>query len=458
MRFVPVKEMKVVLDLEGSKRDLGTLAWSSDERQAYFQYASDFIAAPLPVSPFRLSVRTGWTPPGDVPSEFQKVHGLFNDSLPDGWGKLLLDRRLEKIGIRLGDVTPLDRLSAVGTNGMGALAFIPELPHDKQGQKDLDWFVEQVERIYGEMDTADIDALQEAQGGSAGVRPKIMVGLNNERKSFHLDYGGDVPPGFERWMVKGRSIHDRVDIGVEEHAYALMARGAGLAVADTSVIKTAKGNRLFATKRFDRSTNGRLHMHTASGLANASHRSPQLDYETLHKITAMLTRNSHDVSRMFRHMTFNVFARNRDDHSKNHAFLMGADGGWTLSPAYDLTYSDGPGGEHSAAIAGEGRNPGREHLLAVAKAASIAEREALEVIEEVRAAVDQWPRYADEAGLGKARATELDEKLNGLRQPQVKDKRKREPTTAKPVPRPALKNKSSDDDGYDSGSGSGFRK
>jgi serine/threonine-protein kinase HipA len=458
MRFIPVKEMKVVLDLEGSKRELGTLAWSSDERQAYFQYASDFIAAPLPMSPFRLPARPGWAAPGDVPSEFGRIHGLFNDSVPDGWGRMLLDRRLENIGVRPSDVTPLDRLSAVGTDGMGALAFIPELPHDKQGQNDLDWFVEQVERIHGEMDTADIDALQEAQGGSAGARPKIMVGLNNQKKSFHLDYGGDVPPGFERWMVKGRSIDDRKDIGVEEHAYALMARGAGLAMSDTCVIKTAKGSRLFATKRFDRNSNGRLHMHTASGLANVSHRLPQLDYEALHNITAMLTRNSQDVLRMFRNMTFNVFARNRDDHSKNHAFLMDAGGRWTLSPAYDLTYSDGPGGEHSAAIAGEGRNPGREHLLAVAKSASIVEREALEVIEEVRAAVDRWPRYADEAGLGKLRASELDQKLNGPRRPQAKGRPEPESAASRSAPRPTPRKKPSDDDGYDPGGGSGFKR
>ena len=298
---------------------------------------------------------------------------------------------------------------------MGALVFIPELPQGKHGQNDLDWFVEQVDHVQSEMDTAEIDALQEAQGGSAGARPKIMIGLNSETKSFYLDYGFGMTAGFEHWLVKGRSISDREDIGVEEHAYALMARGAGLEMAETTVINTAKGSHLFATKRFDRNSNGRLHMHTASGLLNASHRAASLDYDTLHKITAVLTRNSQDVRRMFRNMAFNVFARNRDDHAKNHAFLMDASGRWSLSPAYDLTYSEGPGGEHSTAIAGEGRNPGREHLLAVAKGASIAERVALEVIEQVRAAVDQWPRYADEAGLGKARASELDQKLNGTR-------------------------------------------
>lgn len=412
MKFVPIRKMQVLLDLEGTKRELGTLAWSADERQAYFEYAPGFIAAPSPLSPFRLPVRAGLAAAGQVPREFEGLHGLFNDSVPDGWGRLLLDRRLAKIGARSGDISPIDRLSAVGANGMGALVFVPELDQDPRGQDDLDWFVEQVDRVQSEMDTAEIDALQAAQGGSAGARPKIMIGLDSSKQSFRLDYGLGMPQGFEPWLVKGRAIGDRADIGAEEHAYALMARAAGLEMAETTVIKTAKGNRLFATRRFDRRANGRLHMHTASGLLNASHRETALDYIALHKLTAVLTRNSRDVVRMFRHMTFNVLAHNRDDHAKNHAFLMRANGQWTLAPAYDLTYSDGPAGEHSAAIAGEGRHPRREHLLAVAKDASIAERDAREIIDEVRAAIAKWSQFADEAGLAKARTTELDRQLN----------------------------------------------
>ena len=415
MKFVPLKKMSVVLDLEGTKRELGTLAWSSRERQSYFEYAPDFIAAPLPVSPFHLPVRAGLIASGNVPREFERLHGLFNDSVPDGWGRLLLDRRLENLGVNLNDATPLDRLSAVGTSGMGALTFIPEFSQEKHGQRDLDWFVEQVSQVQSEMGVAEIDALQEAQGGSAGARPKIMIGLNSDRTSCYVDYGLSMKDGYKHWLVKGRSINDRDDVGVEEHAYALMARGAGLSMAQTCIINTAKGNRLFATKRFDRNANGRAHMHTASGLLNASHRDTSLDYAALHKLTAVLTRNSQDVLRMFRNMTFNVFARNRDDHAKNHGFLMDAQGRWTLSPAYDLTYSDGPGGEHSAAIAGEGQNPGKQHLLGVASGASIAERDALVIIEEVRDAINQWPRFADEAGLGKVRTSELNVLLNGTR-------------------------------------------
>lgn len=143
MNFVPVEVMRIVLDLEGVERQLGRLAWSSKERRAYFEYVPEFIAAPLPVSPFRLPVRSGMQPADSVPHDFGGIHGLFNDSIPDGWGRFLLDRRLGKIGVKPGDVTPLDRLSAVGTTGMGALSFIPELPHEKRELNDLDWFVEQ---------------------------------------------------------------------------------------------------------------------------------------------------------------------------------------------------------------------------------------------------------------------------------------------------------------------------
>ncbi|QND62342.1 type II toxin-antitoxin system HipA family toxin (plasmid) [Mesorhizobium huakuii] len=413
MKFRPIREMKVVLDLEGSQRQLGTLAWSTDERRAYFQYSAEFITAPLLISPFNLAAKAGLIAAKLDP--FDGLHGLFNDSLPDGWGRLLLDRRLQKAGVDYHMLTPLDRLSAVGRTGMGALAYIPELPGEEPAAGDLDWFVEQVELVQNEMDTADIDALQSAQGGSAGARPKIMIGLNPDQNTFVIDYGHELKPGFDRWMVKSRSSDDPADIGVEEQAYALMAREAGLAMAETRILQTKKGNRLFATKRFDRTPEGRLHMHTASGLLYASHREASLDYAALHKLTHMMTRDSAEVLRMFGHMAFNVHARNRDDHSKNHAFLMGPNGRWKLSPAYDLTFSAGPGGQHSASIAGEGLNPGRQHLLAVAKGASISEQEALNVIERIRSAVDRWPRFADEAGLSKARTNELDLILNGRR-------------------------------------------
>ncbi|MBB4443907.1 MULTISPECIES: type II toxin-antitoxin system HipA family toxin [Rhizobium] len=413
MKFKPIRKMSVALDLEGSEKHLGTLAWSSDERRAYFEYSAAFLAAPLPLSPFNVKTNPGLIAAPRDP--FDGLHGLFNDSLPDGWGRLLLDRRLQKAGIDYHLLTPLDRLSAVGKTGMGALAYIPELADDERKPADdidWDWFVEQVDLVQAEMDIADIDTLQGAQGGSAGARPKIMIGFNKAQNTFALDYGQDMEPGFDRWMVKARGVGDPIDIGVEEQAYALMARAAGLDMAETRTFDTRKGSRLFATKRFDRTPAGRLHMHTASGILNASHRQASLNYGQLHKLTLMMTRDNSEVLRMFRRMVFNVYARNRDDHAKNHAFLMKADGRWTLSPAYDLTFSSGPGGEHSVDIAGEGRNPDMKHLLTVSRQASISDQDARDVVDQVRTAIEGWQQFAEKAGLSKSRTSELDRILN----------------------------------------------
>ncbi|MGE7368831.1 type II toxin-antitoxin system HipA family toxin [Neorhizobium sp. NPDC001467] len=412
MKFEPVRKMSVMLDIEGHSRKLGILAWSQAERRAYFEYTPEFLARPLLVSPFHLMANAGVIQAPRDP--FDGLHGLFNDSLPDGWGKILLDRRLQQAGIDFHALTPLDRLSAVGTSGMGALSYIPEIAEESRAEGDLDWFVDQVALVQGQMNTADLDTLQGAQGGSAGARPKIMIGFNPATDSLVFDYGQeDMPPAFERWIVKSRSGEDPAHIGAEEQAYALMARAAGIDMAETRLLTTRRGNRLFATKRFDRTPSGRLHMHTASGLLNASHREPSVTYEMLHKLTWLMTRDATEVQKMFRRMVFNVLSRNRDDHAKNHAFLMGADGRWLLSPAYDLTYSSGPGGEHSADIAGEGRAPEKTHMLKVAKAASIPVRAAHAVIDEVQAVVARWRDFAEEAELPTPRAKELDRMLNG---------------------------------------------
>ncbi|MGP4691966.1 type II toxin-antitoxin system HipA family toxin [Agrobacterium cavarae] len=415
MKFKPIQQLKVYLNLEGTEKKLGTLAWNGRERRAYFEYAAEFLAAPLLVSPFHMRAATGLIAAPRDP--FDGLHGLFNDSLPDRWGRLLLDRRLQRAGIDYTRLTPVERLSAVGRSGMGALSYVPELPYDQkqQPENDLDWFADQVELVQTQMDIADIDRLQGAQGGSAGARPKIMIGFNKTENTCVLDYGQPLAAGFERWMVKAPSSDDPPEIGAEERAYALMAVAAGLTMADTRLLETRKGRRLFATQRFDRTSAGRLHMHTASGLLNASHREASVDYQQLHKLTHLVTRDAAEVLKMFRNMVFNVYAKNRDDHVKNHAFLMDGKGRWSLAPAYDLTFSSGPGGEHSAAVAGEGRAPGMTHLLAVSRGASISDHDARQVIEQVRDAVDRWPQFAEEVRLSRSRTAELDKFLNGDR-------------------------------------------
>jgi hypothetical protein len=177
------------------------------------------------------------------------------------------------------------------------------------------------------------------------------------------------------------------------------------------LLKTNKGA-YFAVRRFDRTPQGKVHIHTASGLLDADHRTPQLDYGNLLRLTRVLTRDERDVRQMFRRMVFNVLAHNRDDHSKNHAFRMEADGAWHPAPAYDLTLSNGAAGEHSLAVAGEGRNPDHDHIMVVAKDASIPKAEAESVFEEVRAAVARWTESASAATLSEQRISEIDGLIN----------------------------------------------
>ena len=410
--FSPVEKLAVKLDFYGRSLDVGTLAWSKEERRAYFQYHRSFLDAPLPLAPFKLAPADGVIAAPYAP--FDGMHGLFNDSLPDGWGRLLLDRRLQKHSIDHRLLTPLDRLAIVGRRGMGALRYVPDKVFGGHADReiDLDWAAAQAEAIQDEVDEADVDRLQDIQGGSAGARPKIMVGLNADTGRVVPDSGEDLPDGFEHWMVKFKSSADPREIGAEEYAYSIMAREAGLDLPATRLVKGRK-NSYFAVQRFDRTTDGRTHIQTVSGLLEADHKAPQIDYETLLKVTRLLTKDERNVRQMFRRMVFNVLAHNRDDHSKNHAFLLTSDGAWRPTPAYDLTLSEGPGGEHSLAVNGEGRRPTHKDMLAVGKGASIPDGEIQEILDAVHAAIDRWPDFAATAGLSQKRAEDVDHLLNG---------------------------------------------
>jgi serine/threonine-protein kinase HipA len=415
--FKGVQKLSVSLDFYGEEIPAGTLAWSKDERRAYFEYHADFAAKHLNLSPFKLPVGEGAKAASNTP--FAGLHGMFNDSLPDGWGRLLLDRRLQKLGYDFRLLTPIDRLAYVGQTGMGALRYVPDNSLGKTDDDaiDLDWLAAQAEAVQGEVDEADVDRLLEIQGGSAGVRPKVMIGVNGKTGRIVADDGTGLPEGFDAWLVKFKSNVDPSEIGKEEYAYSLMAKAAGVDMPPTKLIETKKGS-YFAAQRFDRTESGSVHVQTASGLLEADHRAPSIDYDTLLRATRLLTRDERHVRQMFVRMVFNVLARNRDDHAKNHAFLMAKDGGWHPTPAYDLTLSEGPGGEHNLAVDGEGKNPTKKHILKVAEKASIPIAEAEQLFEQVQRAVDRWPEHAKEAGLSERRLQEIDRLLN-KREPEA---------------------------------------
>ena len=366
------------------------------EGQILFEYDAAFLKKNLNVSPFHLPLKTG-VQIGKT-DLFDGLPGMFNDSLPDGWGKLLLDRSLLAKGIPPQQLNPLDRLAFVGKSGMGALTYKPELDKKIENEiLDLDRLAhESVVILKGE--TSEILHQLVAMGGSsAGARPKVLVGYHPKQNQI-ISGQQQIPPEYEHWLVKFPSSLDLPDIALIELAYAKMAKAAGVEMSTSTVLQGASGENYFATQRFDRFRNKRIHVHTACGLLNADHRYPSLDYEKLMRATLSLSKDMREVEKVFRLAVFNVFAHNRDDHSKNFSFIMDDEGNWKFAPAYDLTFSYGPGGEHSSMVMGEGRNPGTIHLLKLAEKFQM--NNAQKIIDEVKEAVHQWPKIAQSLNVG----------------------------------------------------------
>ena len=393
---------------------VGRLVWH--QRRAHFEYDRDFLEKGTEISPFRLPLRTGVQ---EAPPEpFQGLHGVFNDSLPDGWGRLLIDRKLRLNGIKPDALTPLDRLAFVGTHGMGALTYHPHYrasADDGTSFIDLDRLAEDARHVLVNDASAVIEQLLRLGGSPQGARPKALIGVSKD-KSRIIHGEDDLPSDYEHWLVKFRAPEDAEDVGAVELAYAEMARLAGIDMPETYLFPAAQGPGHFAIKRFDRAGNGRLHMQTVSGLLNADHRLPSLTYNDLLKLTRTLTRDQKAVDQIFIRMLFNILAHNRDDHTKNHSFLMAADGNWTVSPGYDLTNSAGPGGEHSLAISGEGRKPTLGHILKAAKDGGIAESKITDMIDKTVTAIDRWPELAEQSGVGPETTASIASELTAIRQ------------------------------------------
>lgn len=333
---------------------------------------------------------------------FEGLPGLFNDSLPDGWGRLLLDRYMRSKQIAREAISPLDRLAHVGMTGVGALVYEPDHTEDIAADDiDLDVLAAQTQDV---LDGEAEDVLQELlalNGSSAGARPKAMIGVDDGRT--HIMHGTDsLPDGVTQWIVKFANSEDGLDAGAIEYAYALMAKEAGVVMPEVHLFPAQKGAGYFATKRFDRDGGKRLHVHSACGLLHSDFRTPSLDYEDLIALTGMLTRDAREVEKLYRLAVFNVLSHNRDDHAKNFSFVMDETGEWKLSPAYDLTFSSGPRGEQSTMVMGEGKHPTTQHLTALGQEAKIDPAKITDIIDQTRHALSGWPQIASDYGISQA--------------------------------------------------------
>ena len=405
----PIKKLHVYLRFSEPEIPVGQLV--SDNGTIYFKFDETFLKSGLEISPFKLKLSDAILT-ADIPF-FDGLFGVFNDSLPDGWGRLLVDRSMISKGIPLHNITPLDRLAYVGSGGMGALTYKPSRYTEVQGNRlmELDEISQETHKVLSGAPSDVIDALYHLGGSSVGARPKIFVGYNPA--SNHLIHGQSIlPQGYEHWIIKFPSTIDLPDIAQIEFAYYKMALAAGIEMSECRLFQGASGKTYFGTKRFDRIQNDRLHLHSVSGLLHDNFRFSNLDYGHIMDCAFRLENHVEAYRKVIRLAAFNVYSHNRDDHSKNISFLMDATGNWKLAPAYDLTFSNTTHGMHSTMIAGEGKSPGEQHLLELATTFSVKNPKA--IFNEVKSAVADWSKYATDADVSKGSSTIIWEALTKM--------------------------------------------
>jgi len=390
---------------------VGTLA---ETRQGIvFEFDPVFLVSGHDLSPLNLPLRTGIHQRDGFGST--RLLGLFEDSLPDRWGTRIMTEWFRKHGVPEHSVTPLAQLGYVGSRGMGALSYEPaqeilEFSHARE-HFPLNQIFEASEQVE-DGGPIDLNVLAQVGSPAGGARSKALIAIPTH--SGYPIVAGDstLPPGYEAWLVKF-SGHRDPSAGVIEHAYALMARAAGIDIPETRLLRTERDGLLsqhFAVKRFDRNGNQRIHHHTLGGMTHTM--GGDLSYETLLRATRRVTHDETEVWKAFRRAAFNVLASNRDDHGKNHGFIYD-NRQWKLGPAYDLTFaSERMLAERGMSIAGERRTAGIAELGKLAATEALDRHQANEIIEQTRHAVSKWREFASAAGVPEIKAAEVESALN----------------------------------------------
>jgi len=338
---------------------VGQIALTPDALCA-FEYEPAYLASGVSISPFNLPLKSGVFVAKRIP--FNGGFGVFDDSLPDGWGNLILDRYLKSKGIDSTKLTLLQRLALVGSTGRGALEYRPDYSKSTTDEIiNFDNLAVEAEKILTtDYNGETLDTLYKYGGSPGGARPKVFVKIDGKE-----------------WLVKFKATMDPDNIGKIEYNYSLLAKKCGINMPETKLFE----EKYFGVERFDRSHSGKIHTVSAAGLLNANYREPSLDYEALLKLCHILTRNMEEVYALFRLMAFNVAIKNRDDHAKNFSFQL-INNEWKLSPAYDLLPSAGFNGYHTTTVNGNGE-PSIKDMLVVGEKTGLNKHRANEIIQEI---------------------------------------------------------------------------
>ncbi|UYZ61354.1 type II toxin-antitoxin system HipA family toxin [Hymenobacter latericus] len=402
---------------------VGAVLWDARRRVGVFEYEPAFARTGVELAPLTMPLpqrrqKGIFIFPTLNRDTYQGLPGLLADSLPDRYGRQLIDAWLASKGRDAASFTPVEHLCYLGHRGMGALVYEPALqPALEKGMSlevgELVKFARQVltnrEGLHTSLATNAAEGLAEiiSVGTSAGgARAKAVIAYNagtQEVRSGQVD----APDGFEHWLLKldgvtNASLGDPAGYGRIEYAYYLMAQQAGLHMTPCRLLEE-NGRAHFMTRRFDRVDGSkRLHMQTLCGLAHFDYNQPgAYTYEQAFQVILKLRLPHPAVEELYRRMVFNVVARNQDDHTKNISFLMNPEGKWSLSPAYDVTHSYNPTGEwssqHQMSIAGKVDDFTEDDFLQLAK--NVLVKKPREIIQQVVEAVANWPKFAAEAGV-----------------------------------------------------------
>lgn len=378
---------------------LGTLA--DDGRVLLFEYSSAALARGLELSPVHLKLRPESY--GGFPGYLHRLPGLVADALPDGWGLMLMDRVFRREGLR--HPGPLDRLAFIGDRAMGALRFAPA--HGVQ-EDAPDWNLPALARenqrvVEGEARAA-FEALAVAGGSPQGARPKALVHLDVASGKVSTRRNAPGAP----WLVKFPAQGEHKEVCAIEQLYADLARDCDIDMPETAWFDVSPRVAAFGTARFDRDAGMRVPIHSLAGLLHADFRIPgTVDYSTLLRATRLLTRDEREVLAAYARAAFNVVFRNRDDHPKNFAWRLGRDARWRLAPAFDLTFSEGPAGQHSMDVCGEADRITRTHLLKLASNNDVPASLAIDILDRVDSVASTFAERCQDYPIRKATAKHM---------------------------------------------------
>ncbi|MFZ4522785.1 MAG: type II toxin-antitoxin system HipA family toxin [Bacteroidales bacterium] len=415
--------METILKVSIWGKDVGVLAWDNGSGLGVFEFYDSFMSIGLDVAPLTMpleAIRRGekiFSFPGHQGKTFKGLPGMLADSLPDDYGNAIIDEYFASLGISTERITPVDRLCYVGKRAMGALEFQPATEMatlNKSSRIELNRLtalageiLNNRERFQASLAGKDQSAMDILKVGTSagGAKPKAVIAWNektNEVRSGQVK----APKGYTYWLLKFDGIEDKklndnpLGIGRVEFAYYRMALDCGIRMAYSRILHDGKYAH-FMTRRFDRADDGsKLHTQTLCAMAHFN-RDGRYGYEQAFEVMRRLRLPESDMEQMYRRMVFNVVARNQDDHTKNHSFLMRENEEWELAPAYDLCYAYNPSGgwtrEHQMSV--NNKRDGFEYadLLTVARNQGI--RPAREIIGQVLEVVSKWAHYAQSANV-----------------------------------------------------------